>query len=73
MSSDAEIWRAARDLIADHGPRRAESHANRQLTEMTLSSNFAGMLVWRRILRAVKGLTASAPKKPAARPSAGRR
>lgn len=73
MSSDAEIWRAARDLIADYGPRRAESHANKQLTEMTLSSNFAGMLVWRRILRAVKGLTASEAGKPAPRPSAGRR
>lgn len=73
MSSDAEIWRAARDLVADYGARRAEAHANKQLTEMTLSNNFAGMLVWRRILRAVKGLTASEPRKSTARPTAGRR
>jgi hypothetical protein len=55
-SSDAEIWRTARDLIADYGARGAESHANRQLTEMTLGSNFVGVLVWRRILRAIKGM-----------------
>lgn len=55
-SSDAEIYRTARDLIADYGARGAESHANRQLVEMTLGSNFVGMLVWRRILRAVKGM-----------------
>jgi len=56
-SSDAEIWRTARDLIADYGARGAEAHANRQLTEMTLGNNFVGMLVWRRILRALKGLS----------------
>lgn len=69
MTNDAEIWRVARDLIADHGARRAEAHANRQLTEMTLSNDFAGILVWRRVLRAVKGLSASATKAS----SAGRR
>jgi hypothetical protein len=56
-SSDAEIWRTARDLIADYGIRGAEAHANRQLAEMTLGNNFVGMLVWRRILRALKGLS----------------
>lgn len=67
MSSDAEIYRAARDLIADYGARGAESHANRQLTEMTLGNNFVGMLVWRRILRAVKGMnSAGAGTSPAA-------
>lgn len=66
MNSDADIWRAARDLIADHGPRGAETHANQNLAEMTLSNNFAGTLVWRRILRAVKGLnTNNAAKSPA--------
>lgn len=66
-SSDAEIYRTARDLIADYGARGAESHANRQLTEMTLGSNFVGMLVWRRILRAIKGMnTVSAPPRSAA-------
>ncbi|MFN3398728.1 MAG: hypothetical protein ACK4Z4_00165 [Ferrovibrio sp.] len=67
-SSDAEIYRTARDLIADYGARGAESHANRQLTEMTLGSNFVGMLVWRRILRAIKGMnTASASSSAASR------
>jgi hypothetical protein len=66
-SSDAEIYRTARDLIADYGARGAEAHANRQLTEMTLGNNFVGMLVWRRILRALKGMnTASAGSSPAA-------
>ncbi|WP_300296717.1 hypothetical protein [Ferrovibrio sp.] len=72
MSTDAEIWRAARDLIADHGPRRAESHATKVLAEMTLGGDFAGTLVWRRILRAVKGLNANGPK-PAASPTQRRR
>jgi hypothetical protein len=57
-SSDADIYRTARDLIADYGARGAEAHANRQLTEMTLGNNFVGMLVWRRILRALKGMNA---------------
>ncbi|MFN4310798.1 MAG: hypothetical protein ACK4FK_09430 [Ferrovibrio sp.] len=62
MNSDAEIWRAARDLIADYGPRRAETHATKVLAEMTLGGDFAGTLVWRRILRAVKGLNAGDDK-----------
>ncbi|MFN4278470.1 MAG: hypothetical protein ACK4FJ_19415 [Ferrovibrio sp.] len=62
MNSDAEIWRAARDLIADHGPRHAETHATKVLAEMTLGGDFAGTLVWRRILRAVKGLNANGGK-----------
>lgn len=66
-SSDAEIYRTARDLIADYGARGAESHANRQLTEMTLGSNFVGMLVWRRILRAVKGMNSASASSTASR------
>lgn len=67
MSSDAEIWRTARDLIADYGARGAEAHANRQLAEMTVGNNFVGMLVWRRIIRALKSLSkpASASGSPA--------
>lgn len=60
MTTDAEIWRAARDLIAEHGPRRAEAYAFQQMGEMASSSNFAGNLVWRRIHRAIKGLNSSA-------------
>lgn len=58
MTTDADIWRAARDLIADHGPRRAESHAAAQVDEMFSSGNFVGHLLWRRILKAVRGLNA---------------
>ena len=61
-SDDAEIWRAARDLIAEQGSRRAEAHAWRQMNEMASSGNFAGNLVWRRIHRAIKGLNSSAGK-----------
>lgn len=61
MTSDAEIWRTARDLIAELGPRRAEAHAKKQIDEMASSANFVGNLVWRRIHRAVKGLNSSAP------------
>lgn len=57
MSSDAEIWRAARDLIADHGNAdRAERHALSQVDEMFAAGNFVGHLLWRRILKAVRGL-----------------
>jgi len=56
MTSDAEIWRAARDLIAEQGGRRAEAYARKQIDEMAASANFPGNLVWRRIHRAVKGL-----------------
>ncbi|MEK9969278.1 MAG: hypothetical protein VW600_09085 [Ferrovibrio sp.] len=66
-SSDAEIYRTARDLIADYGARGAEAHANRQLTEMTLGNNFVGMLVWRRILRALKGMTVAGSTAAASR------
>lgn len=62
MSSDAEIWRAARDLIAEQGSRRAEAHAWRQINEMATSGNFAGNLVWRRIHRAIKRLNGGADK-----------
>ena len=61
MTSDAEIWRAARDLIAEQGPRRAEAYAKKQIDEMASGGNFAGNLVWRRIHRAIKGLNSSAP------------
>jgi hypothetical protein len=60
MTSDAEIWRAARDLIAEQGARRAEAYARKQIDEMASSANFAGNLVWRRIHRAIKGLNAGA-------------
>ena len=41
MTSDAEIWRAARDLIAERGSRRAEAHAlARSLVEV---ANGAGV------------------------------
>ncbi|WP_298727858.1 hypothetical protein [uncultured Ferrovibrio sp.] len=62
MTTDAEIWRAARDLIAEQGPHRAEAYAYRQINEMATSGNFAGNLVWRRIHRAIKGLNNSASK-----------
>ena len=62
MSSDAEIWRAARDLIAEQGSRRAEAHAYRQMNEMASSGNFVGNLLWRRIHRAIKGLNSGAEK-----------
>lgn len=71
MNSDADIWRAARDLIAEQGARRAEAHAHRQMNEMQTSGNFAGSLVWRRIHRAIKGLNSSTEK--AAPPSSARR
>jgi hypothetical protein len=67
MSSDAEIWRAARDLIADKGARRAEAYARQQMDGMASSGNFAGNLVWRRIHRAVKGLIGSNTEKAAGR------
>lgn len=69
MNSDADIWRAARDLIAEQGPRRAEAHAHRQMTDMTSSGNFPGSLIWRRIHRAIKGLNSSSekPAQPGAR------
>lgn len=70
MQSDADIWRAARDLIADQGAHRAEAHAYRQMNEMTSSGNFAGSLVWRRIHRAIKGLNSSATRTA---PSSGAR
>jgi hypothetical protein len=70
MQSDADIWRAARDLIAEQGARRAEAYAYRQMNEMTTGGNFAGSLIWRRIHRAIRGLNGSAAK---AAPSAGSR
>jgi hypothetical protein len=68
MTSDAEIWRAARDMIAEQGARRAEAFARKQIDEMASGGNFAGNLIWRRIHRAIKRLSAGAT--PA---SAGRR
>lgn len=56
MTSDAEIWRAARDLIADHGARGAEAVAVERVDEMFSSGNFVGHLLWRRILKAVRGM-----------------
>ncbi|WP_341702754.1 hypothetical protein [Ferrovibrio sp.] len=56
MTTDAEIWRAARDMIAEQGARRAEAYARRQIDEMASGGNFAGNLVWRRIHRAIKRL-----------------
>lgn len=70
MTSEAEIWRAARDLIAERGSRRAEAHAYQQISEMAASGNYPGNLVWRRIHRAIKGLNGSAGK--AAAPAARR-
>ncbi|MBX3456668.1 hypothetical protein [Ferrovibrio sp.] len=56
MTSDADIWRAARDLIADHGARGAEAVAVERVDEMFSSGNFIGHLLWRRILKAVRGM-----------------
>lgn len=56
MTSDADIWRAARDLIADHGARGAEAMAVERVDEMFSSGNFVGHLLWRRILKAVRGM-----------------
>ncbi|WP_428246883.1 hypothetical protein [Ferrovibrio sp.] len=66
MTSDADIWRAARDLIADHGARHAEVHAAARVDEMFSSGNFVGHLLWRRILKAVRGLNAQSSSRPAA-------
>src|SRR3546814_2839017 len=60
MTSDAEIWRTARDLIAEQGAKRAEAYAKKQIDEMASSANFVGNLVWRRIHRAIKGLNGGA-------------
>lgn len=60
MTTDGEIWRAARDLINDHGPRHAEAHAQAQVDEMFSAGNFVGHLLWRRILKAVQGLSQAA-------------
>ena len=64
MNSDAEIWRAARDLIADHGPRRAETHATKVLAEMTLGGDFAGTPAGSCIARVVRGATFAPFSKP---------
>src|SRR3546814_17711682 len=44
MTSDAEIWRTARDLIAEQGAKRAEAYAKKQIDEMASSANFVGNL-----------------------------
>jgi len=67
MTTDADIWRAARDLIADHGARRAESHAAAQVDEMFSTGNFVGHLLWRRILKAIRGLNGKPATQQAAR------
>jgi hypothetical protein len=67
MTTDADIWRAARDLIADHGARRAETHAAAQVDEMFSSGNFVGHLLWRRILKAIRGLNGKPATQQAAR------
>lgn len=77
MTSDAEIWRAARDLIADHGPRHAEAVAAERVDEMFSSGNFVGHLLWRRILKAVRGMAharavSERGNQPAARSPASR-
>lgn len=76
MSSDAEIWRTARDLINERGEKRAEQFAKAQVDEMFETGNFVGHLLWRRILKAVRGVSkaaqptaASTPKPPAANPA----
>ena len=66
MSSDAEIWRTARDLISERGEKRAEQFAKSQVDEMFESGNFVGHLLWRRILKAVRGVSKSAQPTPAA-------
>lgn len=67
MSSDAEIWRAARDLITDHGGAvRAERHAMKQVDEMFSTGNFVGHLLWRRILKAIRGMNRQGPAAAAA-------
>ncbi|MBP6819744.1 hypothetical protein V6B08_19020 [Ferrovibrio sp. MS7] len=71
MTSDADIWRAARDLIADHGARHAEVHAASRVDEMFSSGNFVGHLLWRRILKAVRGLNAQSGSRPAASAGTG--
>lgn len=67
MTTDADIWRAARDLIADHGARRAETHAAAQVDEMFSTGNFVGHLLWRRILKAIRGLNGKPATQQAAR------
>jgi len=68
MSSDAEIWRTARDLISERGEKRAEQFAKSQVDEMFESGNFVGHLLWRRILKAVRGVSKSAQPAPAPAP-----
>ena len=55
MTSDRDIWITANSLIKQHG-EDAEIHAAMRHDELLDQGDIDGVMVWKRILKAVKEL-----------------
>jgi hypothetical protein len=53
MISDPDIWRAANLLIDQHGVE-AETVAIRRAEEMNEQNDLGGMIIWLRIIEAIR-------------------
>ncbi len=61
MTSDLDIFRSAQALIKRHG-QDAPIHAAMRADELLEAGDLDGVMVWKRILRAVEELQGTAPK-----------
>ncbi len=55
MTDDADIWRSANLLIAEHGSN-ALIQAGMRVAGMMAKGDVAGAILWKRIMRAVDDL-----------------
>lgn len=60
MVNNSEIWGIARDLIGNLGAKGAEREASRKVDEAMQKADFVQHLIWRRILKAVRGVNSMA-------------
>ena len=61
MTTDLDIYRSAKALIAQHGEFEAELHAAMRADELLEAGDMDGRRVWLRMLEAVLELTKPKP------------
>ena len=61
MISDREIWQAAGAMVKRYGDDAA-AEATKRANELLAEGDAEGCAIWRRIMKAVEGLSAMEPK-----------
>ncbi len=61
MISDREIWQAAGAMVKRYG-EAAATEATKRADDLLAEGDAEGYAIWRRIMEAVEGLSATKPK-----------